>query len=164
MKKRICCTAALTAAVSIALTGCADVPDLSDNEVEIISQYMAGAVLNSTDNYKYSFKYDESILAPTPTPTPTRVPVPTPTAEVAGNTGGGGSGSSGGSGGSSGTSSFDGTGNGADNTIKVNLSEIYNIKGINVKQTSYDVTKSLVTQYSSIAADKGKKLDRKSVV
>ncbi len=156
MKKRICCVAALAVTASVALTGCTDVPNLSDNDIEMISQYMAGAVLNSTDNYKYSFKYDESILVPTPEPTPTRMPVPTATPEVTGNVGG--SGSSGGSSGSSGTLSANGTGNDSDSAIKVNLSEIYSISGINVKQTSYDVTKSLVTQYSSITADKGKKL------
>ena len=156
MKKRICCIAALTVTVSVALTGCADIPDLSDNDVEIISQYMAGAVLNSTDNYKYSFEYDQSVLMPTPKPTPTHMPTPTATPEAAGSTGG--SGSSGGSSGSSGTLSANGAGNGSDSTIKVNFGEIYGISGINVKQTSYDVTKSLVTQYSSITADKGKKL------
>ncbi len=66
--------------ISIVLTGCASVPDLSDEDNQIISQYIAGAVLNNSERYGYSFNYDKSVLDPTPkpTPAPTLAPAPEP--------------------------------------------------------------------------------------
>ena len=125
MKKRMY---AVTLAASVVLTGCASVPDLSDKDSEMISQYIAGAVLNGSDNYKYAFNYDKSLLEPTPVPTPEPAPEPetgeqepgstSPGTVMAGNQGGSGNSQAGGS-----TMPV---------TQKASLSEVYNVAGISV--------------------------------
>lgn len=151
MKKRMY---AVTLAASVVLTGCASVPDLSDKDSEMISQYIAGAVLNGSDNYKYAFNYDKSLLEPTPVPTPEPAPEPetgeqepgstSPGTVMAGNQGGSGNSQAGGS-----TMPV---------TQKASLSEVYNVTGINVNPVSYETKKNILTSYSSISADNGKKL------
>lgn len=148
MKKRIC-VAALVA--SVALTGCASVPSLSEKNNDMVSQYIAGAVLKHTSDYKYSFEYDKTVLKPTPIPTPT----PSPVSTVSPNTGNTGSSSgnnaAGGSDVSSGSSEV-------SSVKKVNLDEIYNISGVSVKPVHYETKKSITTAYSSVSANDGKKL------
>ena len=145
MKKRMY---AVTLAASVVLTGCASVPDLSDKDSEMISQYIAGAVLNGADNYKYAFNYDKSLLERTPVPTPEtgeQEPGSTsPGTVMAGNQGGSGNSQAGGS-----TMPV---------TQKASLSEVYNVAGISVNPVSYETKKNIITSYSSIYADNGKKL------
>ena len=43
-------------------------------------------------------------------------------------------------------------------TQKASLSEVYNVTGINVNPVSYETKKNILTSYSSISADNGKKL------
>ena len=77
MKKKLCI---VVLAACVSMTGCAaSVPELTDTDSEMISQYLAGAVLNHDADYKYGFSYGKSVLKPTPTPepTPTLVPVQT---------------------------------------------------------------------------------------
>lgn len=126
--------------MSIALTGCANFPDLSEKESDMISQYLAGAVLNYTKGYKNSFIYDKTVLKPTPPPVPTLAPVPTPEAKKPGG------------------SSKGNSGNSAPVAKNVSLSEIYAIAGINIEPVSVETRKDIVTQFSSVSADPGKKL------
>lgn len=126
--------------MSIALTGCAGFPDLSEKESDMISQYIAGAVLNYTKGYQYSFTYDRTVLEPTLPPAPTLAPVPTPKTQ----------------------SNNQEQGNQGHNskpvTENVSLSEIYNISGINISPVSVKTRKDIVTDFSSVSADAGKKL------
>lgn len=137
--------------ISIVLTGCASVPDLSDEDNQIISQYIAGAVLNNSERYGYSFNYDKSVLDPTPkpTPAPTLAPAPEPenTPGSSGTQGKPGTGNSGGTGGS-----------GVSAAKSVSPGELYNIPGISVKPLSVGTKKHISTDFSSISADDGKKL------
>lgn len=136
--------------ISVLLTGCANVQTLTDQDNEIISQYIAGVVLNSSDRYGHSFKYDKSVLNPTPKPTPT--PSPSPDTDSQGSSGTPGTGSHG-NGGSTGNGS-----SGISVAKRVQLGQIYDIAGINVKPKSVETKKHISTSYSSIAADEGKKL------
>lgn len=139
--------------ISVLLTGCANVQTLTDQDNEMISQYIAGVVLNSSDRYGHSFKYDKSVLNPTPKPTPT--PSPSPDTNSQGSSGTPGTGSHGNGGGTG------STGNGSSGISvakRVQLGQIYDIAGINVKPKSVETKKHISTSYSSIAADEGKKL------
>ena len=157
MKKRMAAAALI---ISIILTGCASVPDLSDEDNQIISQYIAGAVLNNSERYGYSFNYDKSVLNPTPkpTPAPTLAPVPEPenTPGSGGTHGKPGTGSQGNNGS---TGSSGGTGGSGEKKEKsVSPAELYNIPGISVKSVSVTTKKHISTSFSSISADDGKKL------
>ncbi len=125
--------------MSIALTGCASFPDLSEKESDMISQYIAGAVLNYTKGYQYSFNYDRTVLEPTLPPAPTLKPVSKP--ETPNNNTGQGS-----------------SGQNKPVTKNVSLSEMYNISGINISPVSVRVRKDIVTDFSSVSAGVGKKL------
>lgn len=134
---------AVALVISLVLTGCAGVPDLSDEDSAMISHYIAGEVLNSSERYGYQFNYDRSVLRPTPAPTvkPSPVPESTPDRQEAGNHKPGGS------------------SQGAEPVVKqVSLGEIYNIGGINVKPVSVKAKKGIVTSYSSVSPESGKKL------
>lgn len=154
MKKRMFATVLI---ISMVLAGCAKFPDLTDDDSAMISQYIAGAVLNSSDRYKHSFNYDKSVLNPTPKPVPVKTAAPA-SKEDQGNGTMQGIGSQGtGTGKGSGT----GTGNGGSSTPakeSVSLSQIYGIQGISVKPLSATSKKHISTSYSSISADKDKKL------
>ena len=135
--------------ISVLLTGCANVQTLTDQDNEVISQYIAGVVLNSSERYGHSFKYDKSVLNPTPEPTQTPPPVQ--------ETDGPGSGGTPGTG-SQGNGGGKGNGSGVSLAKSVKLGQIYGIDGIDVKPASVKTKKHISTSYSSIAADNGKKL------
>lgn len=155
MKKRMAVAALI---ISIVLTGCASVPDLSDEDNQIISQYIAGAVLNNSERYGYSFNYDKSVLNPTPKPTaaPTLAPEPENTPGSNGTNGKPGTGSQGNSGSTGGSGGTGGSGVSA--AKNVSPAELYNIPGISVKPVSVTTKKHISTSFSSISADEGKKL------
>lgn len=156
MKKRMFAAALI---ISIVLTGCASVPDLSDEDNQIISQYIAGAVLNNSERYGYSFNYDKSILNPAPKPTP--APTPAPSAELEDTPGGGSQGKpgTGSQGGGSSTGNSSGAGSsGVSSAKSVSPGELYNIPGISIKPLSVGTKKHISTDFSSISADDGKKL------
>lgn len=123
--------------MAIALTGCG-FPDLSEKESDMISQYLAGAVLNYSKGYKNSFVYDRTILEPTLPPAPTLAPTKAPDAKIPDNS-------------NSGNSS-------APVIESVNFNEVFNISGINIQPVSVKTRKDIVTQFSSVSADSGKKL------
>ena len=75
MKKKLC---VLTMMMAAMLTGCTDVPDLSNVDNSLAAQYVADALLRNDKNYDDSLDYDHSILQATPTPAPTPVPTPAP--------------------------------------------------------------------------------------
>ncbi|MCI9078174.1 MAG: hypothetical protein HFH68_04510 [Lachnospiraceae bacterium] len=156
MKKRMFAAALI---ISMVLTGCASVPELSDEDNQIISQYIAGAVLNNSERYGYSFNYDKSVLEPTPkpTPVPTLAPAPEPenTPGSSGTQGKPGTGSQGNSGS---TGNNGGTGSGVSAAKSVSPGELYNIPGISISPLSVVTKKDIRTSFSSISADEGKKL------
>lgn len=123
--------------MSIALTGCASFPDLSEEESDMISQYLAGAVLNYSKGYKNSFVYDRTVLQPTLPPAPTLTPTKAPNTK---------------------TPSSNSGSNSAPVIENVNLNEIYDISGINIQPVSVQMRKDIVTEFSSVSADPGKKL------
>lgn len=143
MKKKLM---AVALAVALSSTGCG-VVDLSDENKDIIAEYMAGELLKYNKNYSGSIDYDRSVLTSTPTPEPTEdvvKPVATVKPEDKDNPQ------------KSATDSGD-DGTGETNT-EVSLSELYGKKGINVKQTTYTSGRSYGSDYSTIAAGSGKKL------
>lgn len=155
MKKRMY---AVALAASVVFTGCASVPDLSDKDSEMISQYIAGAVLNGSDNYKYAFNYDKSLLEPTPAPTPVPTPEPAPEPETGGQGAGSTSPGTGMAGNQGGSGNSQAGGSNMPVTQKASLSEVYNVTGISVNPVSYETKKNILTSYSSISAANGKKL------
>lgn len=153
MKKRMFATVLI---ISMVLAGCARFPDLTESDSTMISQYIAGAVLNSSERYGHSFNYDKSVLKPTPKPATVKTAAPAGNEEQ-GNGGTQGMGSQG-----TGRSNVSGTntGSGSGTTLakSVSLNQIYGIQGISVKPLSATSKKHISTSYSSISADKGKKL------
>ncbi len=144
MKKKI--YIATAAVASLLLTGCGNTQELSEQNQNMIAQYMAGTLLKYDADYNGALVYDRAILEATPTPAPTQAPVVTPAPTASSN-------------------SSDNSNNataGDDNSKGVlqetDLSSLINVSGIKVKKTSYKVTKSFGTAYSSVAADKGHKL------
>ena len=142
MKKKLC---VLTMVMAAMLTGCTDVPDLSNVDNSLAAQFVADALLRNDKNYDDSLDYDHSILQATPTPAPTPVPTPVP---------------SDGQGADDGSSVPDG-GQGSkagDSLESVSVSDIYGIPGINIKAGSYRVTSSYGSSYAVCTPKKGNKL------
>lgn len=140
MKKKLFVTAVV---VSMLVTGCTQVPELTKIDNDMAAEYMAGSMLKYDKEYEYALDYDRSILQATPEPTPTLVPVAAPTVSPAEN----------------GTqASPDGTEATEEPVQNVSLSEIYGQSGVQVTQTSYSLKKSFGTDYSAITAGEGKKL------
>ncbi|MCI5586588.1 MAG: hypothetical protein MR384_01655 [Lachnospiraceae bacterium] len=137
---------ALALAVAISATGCG-VVDLSDENKNIIAEYMAGELLKYNKDYSGTIEYDRSVLEPTPTPEPTvapNKPAATPKPLDQGDSQEPAVGES-----------DDGTG---ETNTEVSLSELYGTNGIKVKHTTYTSGRSYGSDYSTIAANPGKKL------
>lgn len=138
MRKRVGVIACLLAAV---LTGCASVPELSQEDNDVAAEYMAGELLKYDKSYSYAFDYDRSVLIPTPEPTPKPTVKPSESADV-------------------GSSSSSGGRNKTESTVKeVDLEKIYGVSGVSIKQTGY----SLRSRYSDsngaeVSAGKGNRL------
>lgn len=135
---------ALALAVAISATGCG-VVDLSDENKNIIAEYMAGELLKYNKDYSGTIEYDRSVLEPTPEPTvapnkPAATPKPLDQGDSQDPAVG---------------ESDDGTG---ETNTEVSLSELYGTTGIKVKHTTYTSGKSYGSDYSTIAANPGKKL------
>lgn len=135
---------ALALAVAISATGCG-VVDLSDENKNIIAEYMAGEILKYNKDYSGTIEYDRSVLEPTPEPTvapnkPAATPKPLDQGDSQDPAVG---------------ESDDGTG---ETNTEVSLSELYGTTGIKVKHTTYTSGKSYGSDYSTIAANPGKKL------
>ena len=135
---------ALALAVAISATGCG-VVDLSDENKNIIAEYMAGELLKYNKDYSGTIEYDRSVLEPTPEPTvapnkPAATPKPLDQGDSQDPAVG---------------ESDDGTG---ETNTEVSLSELYGTNGIKVKHTTYTSGKSYGSDYSTIAANPGIKL------
>ena len=144
MKKKLM-VAAMT--VALAVTGCG-VTELSDENTDIIAEYMAGALLKHNKDYTDAIDYDKSVLTVTPTPVPTVKPATAkPTATVKPQNPG-----------STQEPMDDSDSDDSKELTKVSLSELYGKEGIKVKHTTYTTGKSYGSDYSSISAGSGKKL------
>lgn len=138
MKKKLC---VLTLAAAVTLTGCTQVPDLSNVDNNLAAQYVADTLLKYDKNYDDLLDYDHSILWATPTPEPTPVPTPTPMPS------------------SEQQKPAEGDGASVTNTVEnVSLSDIFGVKGVKVKAGTYRVKSSYGSTYASYTAKKGNKL------
>ncbi len=142
MKKKLC---VLTMMMAAMLTGCTDVPDLSNVDNSLAAQYVADALLRNDKNYDDSLDYDHSILQATPTPAPTPVPTPAPSGGPDKDDG-------------SSVPNGDGGSKPGDNLESVSVSDIYGISGINIKAGTYRVTSSYGSSVAVCTPKKGNKL------
>ena len=142
MKKKLC---VLTMMMAAMLTGCTDVPDLSNVDNSLAAQYVADALLRNDKNYDDSLDYDHSILQATPTPAPTPVPTPAPSGGPDKDDG-------------SSVPNGDGGSKPGDNLESVSVSDIYGISGINIKAGTYRVTSSYGSSGAVCTPKKGNKL------
>ena len=138
MKKKLC---VLTMMMAAMLTGCTDVPDLSN----VDNSLAADALLRNDKNYDDSLDYDHSILQATPTPAPTPVPTPAPSGGPDKDDG-------------SSVPNGDGGSKPGDNLESVSVSDIYGISGINIKAGTYRVTSSYGSSVAVCTPKKGNKL------
>lgn len=145
MKKKLC---VLTLAASVVLTGCTEVPDLSNVDNNLAAQYVADALLKNDKEYDAALDYDHSLLQATPTPVPTAVPTPVPSDSEAGTSDNNPGGA---------TANPDGNETG-DDVISVSLSGIYGMSGVKIKAGSYRVMSSYGSDYAVCMAGSGKKL------
>ena len=142
MKKKLC---VLTMMMAAMLTGCTDVPDLSNVDNSLAAQYVADALLRNDKNYDDSLDYDHSILQATPTPAPTPVPTPAPSGGPDKDDG-------------SSVPNGDGGSKPGDNLESVSVSDIYGLSGINIKAGTYRVTSSYGSSVAVCTPKKGNKL------
>ena len=142
MKKKLC---VLTMMMAAMLTGCTDVPDLSNVDNSLAAQYVADALLRNDKNYDDSLDYNHSILQATPTPAPTPVPTPAPSGGPDKDDG-------------SSVPNGDGGSKPGDNLESVSVSDIYGISGINIKAGTYRVTSSYGSSVAVCTPKKGNKL------
>lgn len=142
MKKKLC---VLTMMMAAMLTGCTDVPDLSNVDNSLAAQYVADALLRNDKNYDDSLDYDHSILQATPTSAPTPVPTPAPSGGPDKDDG-------------SSVPNGDGGSKPGDNLESVSVSDIYGISGINIKAGTYRVTSSYGSSVAVCTPKKGNKL------
>lgn len=139
MKKKICLTAVMAALV---LTGCGGVPDLSKENNGTAAQYVADALLKHDKHYDEGLDYDHSLLKPTPTPTPAPAK---PEKDKKGK-------NSPGTGGSN-------TSAQTENRKSVSVSDVYGIKGVNIKPVSYQLKNSYGSSvYQIMPSGKGNRL------
>lgn len=143
MKKKLC---VLTLIATVALTGCTQVPDLSNVDNNLAAQYVADALLKYDKNYDDSLDYDHSILQATPTPAPTPVPTPVSSDSAEEATAEPGS-----------VSDNDGATAG-EVFESVSVTGIYNVPGVEIKTGAYRVVSSYGSDYAVCTAKKGNKL------
>ena len=143
MKKKLC---VLTLVATVALTGCTQVPDLSNIDNNLAAQYVADALLKYDKNYDDSLDYDHSILQATPTPAPTPVPTLAPSASPEDENPVQGS-----------DSDNDGATVG-EVFESVSVSGIYNVPGVEIKTGTYRVMSSYGSDYAVCTAKTGNKL------
>jgi hypothetical protein len=137
-KKRLVVT---VLAVSLLVTGCSSVPDLSDVHRDMEAEYMAGILLKYDKNNQDMLDYDRSVLEPTPTPVPTQQPAASkaPSSDTTSETGGS-------------------TDSQTTSVETVDADVILSKGGIRVRQEQYQLKKSYDSSYSTITAREGKKL------
>lgn len=141
MRKRIGVFACIFA---VALTGCASVPELSQEDNEIAAQYMAGELLKHDKSYGYAIDYDRTVLIPTPEPTQAPTVKPSEPAATDGSNGNKGS---------------NDKNDSASSVKEVSIEKLFGLSGVSIKQTGY----SLRSKYSDInsvevSAGKGNRL------
>lgn len=128
---------------TLMFTGCgSSIPNLSKLDNSKASEYMAGELMKKDDNYQYGLDYDRSLLEPTPVPTiaPTPVPSNAPADDK------------------SGKSTSQGGGSEAPAMQEVSVSDVYGLKGVEVKLVSSSLKDSFGEEYTILTASKGKKL------
>lgn len=139
MRKRM---GMIACVLAVALTGCAGVPELSQEDNDMAAEYMAGELLKYDKSYSHGFDYDRTVLIPTPEPTPT--PTVTPSEPTATDSPG---------------KSSSGK-NGTTSTVQeVSLERVYGLSGVSIKQTGYSLRSGYSDSNSAeVTAAKGKRL------
>lgn len=140
MRKRFCLTAL---AVSMLLSGCTNVPDLSMAYNNMEAEYMAGLMLKYDANYEGMLDYDRSVLKPTPTPQPTRKPAPESQSSTGSSVNG---------------STMPDSGSDSQTVDVVTMKELGEIQGVTMVQGSYSLQKNYGSDFLMVTARKGKKL------
>lgn len=141
MRKRM---GLIACVLAVALSGCASVPELSQEDNDMAAEYMAGELLKYDKSYSYAFDYDRTVLIPTPEPTPT--PTVKPSEPAATDSGSGSKGS--------------GSKNDTTSTLQeVSLEKIYGLSGVSIKQTGYSLrSRYSDDNYAEVSAGKGNRL------
>ncbi len=137
MRKRLC---AVTVVISILLTGCTSVPDLSNLHNDMEAEYMAGILLKYSEGNDDMLDYDRSVLNPTPTPAPSRTPAPEQSSTAPEKNDG-----------ESGDP-------GALQTNYVDTKQLNPMEGIVISQESYEMKRSYGSSSIAVQAHKGKRL------
>lgn len=156
MRKKLCITAMV---MTVVLTGCTSVPDLSKVDNDLAAQYMADSLLKNDESYSGISDYDHSVLEDTPTPKPTVAATPTPSVDNGepGQTGKDNNGS--GDGASVNSNGTDGTASSAAPALQqVSASEVFGVSGVEIEAVKYQLVKSYGSQYANCTAADGKKL------
>ena len=139
MRKRMGIIACILAA---ALTGCASVPELSQEDNDMAAEYMAGELLKYDKSYNYGFDYDRTVLIPTPEPTPTPTVKPSEPAATDGGSKGSGS-----------------ENDIADALKEVSLEKINGLSGVSIKQTGYSLrSRYSDSNFAEVSAKDGNRL------
>ena len=137
LKKRL--LLALAVVSMFGLTGCATSIRLTDNENDIVAEYLAGVLLSQQRSY------DQALIEPSPSPTPEPTLTPTPS-----NDGKPTQDSSQGS----------ASGNESSSNVQANadFTEVIGIKNFTIEYTGYDMVSSFSDEYFSLDASKDKQL------
>ena len=144
MKKKI-----LIAAVVLGMfcmTGCAKMIELTDEENDMIAEYIAGFILDNEANYTEKLVTPTPVPTQKPTPSPTAVPVPSPVIPA------------------DATPVPTGKTETGEQNLQANAdySSIVGLRGIDIRYASYDTGKEYYyyNGLMSVDAEKGKKILR----
>ncbi|ABX43213.1 hypothetical protein [Lachnoclostridium phytofermentans] len=136
LKKRLLLSLAVVS--MFGLTGCASSIRLTENENNIIAEYLSGVLLSQQRSY------DQALIEPSPTPIPVATVTPTPSAEKPSTV--------------SNKGNTNGHQTGANIQANSDFTEVIGIKNLTIEYTGYDIVNSFSDEYFSLDASKGKQL------
>lgn len=138
LKKRLLLAIAVVS--MFGLTGCANSIRLTENENNIIAEYLAGVLLS------HQRSYDQALIEPSPTPTPIPVSTQTPTPTKTES--------------SKDSSKGNTSGNQTISNVQANsdFTEVIGIKNLTIEYNDYDMVGSFSDEYFSLDASKDKQL------
>lgn len=137
LKKRL--LLALAVVSMFGLTGCATSIRLTENENNIVAEYLAGVLLSQQRSY------DQALIEPSPSPTPAPTLTPTPSKDGKPTQD---------------SSQGNASGNQSSSNVQANadFTEVIGIKNLTIEYTGYDMVSSFSDEYFSLDASKNKQL------
>lgn len=137
LKKRL--LLALAVVSMFGLTGCATSIRLTENENNIVAEYLAGVLLSQQRSY------DQALIEPSPSPTPAPTLTPTPSKDGKPTQH---------------SSQGNASGNQSSSNVQANadFTEVIGIKNLTIEYTGYDMVSSFSDEYFSLDASKNKQL------